>query len=47
MIRSAASNLGRYTEAGQLYRRALAIQEQTLDPEDPSIAWSLGNLAVV
>ena len=35
---------GRYDEAEPLYRRALAIQEKTLDPNDPFVAISLTNL---
>ncbi|MCC9000405.1 MAG: tetratricopeptide repeat protein, partial [Candidatus Contendobacter sp.] len=38
---------GRYQEAEELYRRALAIREQALGPDHPGTAASLNNLAVV
>ena len=37
----------RYAEAGPLYQRALAIREKALGPEDPSVATSLNNLALL
>ncbi len=38
---------GRYAEAEPLYRRALAINENALGPEHPSVAKSLENYAVL
>jgi transcriptional regulator with XRE-family HTH domain/tetratricopeptide (TPR) repeat protein len=35
----------RYSEAEPLYQRALQVQEQTLGPEHPQVAWSLYGLA--
>ena len=36
----------RYAEAEPLYRRALAIQEQALGPDDPAVSYTLHNIAV-
>jgi hypothetical protein len=36
---------GRYAEAGQLYRRTLAIAENVLGPDHPNVGTSLNNLA--
>ena len=36
---------GRYAEAEPLYKRALAIDEKALGPDDPSVGTSLNNLA--
>ena len=41
----ALSTQGRDAEAASLYQRALALQEQTLGPEHPSVVSSLNNLA--
>ena len=40
-----ASDLGRYEEAEQLARQALAIDERALGPEHPDVASSLTNIA--
>jgi CHAT domain-containing protein/tetratricopeptide (TPR) repeat protein len=37
----------RYADAEPLYKRALAIREKALGPENPSVALSLANLALV
>ncbi len=36
---------GKYAEADPLYKRALAIRENALGPEHPSVATSLENYA--
>ncbi len=38
---------GQYAEAEPLYKRSLIIKEKTLEPDHPSIATSLNNLAVL
>jgi tetratricopeptide (TPR) repeat protein len=38
---------GKYGEAEQLYKRSLAIFENTQGPEHPSVAMSLNNLALL
>ena len=40
-----AQSQGRYAEAQPLYERSLAIWEQTLGADHPSVATSLNNLA--
>src|SRR6266699_3350763 len=43
----AAGQQGNYSQAAALYKQALEIQEETLGPDDPEVATSLNNLAVV
>jgi tetratricopeptide (TPR) repeat protein len=38
-------NVGRYSDAEPLYKRALAVREQALGPDHPDVAVSLNNLA--
>ena len=38
---------GKYSEAEGLYKRALAINEQTLGTSHPNVAWTLNNMAVL
>jgi tetratricopeptide (TPR) repeat protein len=38
---------GRYAEAEPLFKRALAIYQKALDPEHPSVATTLDNLAAL
>ena len=38
---------GRYAKAEELYRRALAIYEEVLGPEQPQLARGLENLAAL
>lgn len=38
---------GKYSEAGSLYKRAQAIQEEIFGPEHPDVAQSLNNRAGV
>jgi len=40
-------NLGRYPEAGEHYRRALAIQRQTLGEDHPALVATYQNLGVI
>ena len=42
-----AWNRGRYAEAEPLYQRSVAIKEQALGPDHPSLATSLNNLALL
>ena len=39
------ANQGKYDDAEPLYKRALAILEETLGPRHPDVAGSLENLA--
>ena len=39
------ANQGKYDDAEPLYKRALAILEETLGPRHPDVAISLNNLA--
>lgn len=38
---------GKYNEAEQLYERCIAIEEEALGREHPSLAATLNNLAVL
>ncbi|CAN0388402.1 unnamed protein product, partial [Ascophyllum nodosum] len=38
---------GKYDDVGPLYKRALAILEETLGPDHPKVASSLNNLAIL
>ena len=40
-------NQGKYDDAEPLYKRALAIREDTLGPRHPDVASSLNNLGVL
>ena len=46
-LASLYQDLGNYTEAEPLYRRALAIMEKAVGPEHPNVAASLENYAVL
>ena len=39
------ANQGKYDDAEPLYKRALAIREETLGPRHPDVAGSLNSLA--
>ena len=41
------ANQGKYDDAEPLYKRALAIGEETLGPRHPYVASSLNNLATL
>ena len=41
------ANQGKYDDAEPLYKRALAIREETLGPQHPHVAESLNNLALL
>ena len=41
------ANQGKYDDAEPLYKRALAIREETLGPRHPDVAGSLNNLALL
>ena len=47
MLGGALLGQKKYTEAEPLLRRALAISEKTIGPEDPAIAPQLNNLALL
>ena len=41
------ANQGKYDDVEPLYKRALAILEETLGPDHPKVASSLNNLAIL
>ncbi len=41
------STLGKYAEAEPLFRRSLAIRENSLGPKHPDVAQSLENYAIL